>query len=104
MGFTYDGTVAGRLGIITNPRAMFGLSRRQTKNRRFTYEPRFYDPSRDERLKRRMRIERTRARPKTRQPQFIAVGLALLAVLYLYLNIDTIVERATGLSHLFFGG
>lgn len=83
---------------------MLGTSRRRPKHRRFSYEPRFYDPSKDERLKKRMRIERTRVRPKTKQPQFIAVGLGLLAALYLYLNIDSIVEGAAGLSHVFFGG
>ena len=80
------------------------LSRRRVQPRRFQYDPRFYNPEKDDRLKRRMRVERTRARPKTKQPQFIAVGLALLLALYLYLHIDTITERAAALGGLFFGG
>ena len=80
------------------------LSRRRVQPRRFQYDPRFYDPKKDERLKRRMRVERSRARPKTKQPQFIAVGLALLLALYLYLNIDTIAARVAAFGGAFFGG
>jgi hypothetical protein len=79
------------------------FSRRRVQPRRFNYEPRFYDPSKDDRLKRRMRAARPRERPKTKQPAFIAVGLGLLVVLYLYLNMDTLVERASALGGLFFG-
>ena len=80
------------------------MTRRRAQPRRFQYEPRFYDPTKDERLKRRIRIERTRVRPKTKQPQFIAVGLALLLALYLYLNIDGIAERVAAFGGAFFGG
>ncbi|MDX1420143.1 MAG: hypothetical protein R3181_09260 [Rubricoccaceae bacterium] len=80
------------------------LSRRRAQPRRFSYEPRFYDPKKDERLKRRMRVERNRARPKTKQPHFIAVGLGLVAALYLYLNIDEVVAGAAALGGALFGG
>jgi hypothetical protein len=80
------------------------FNRRRAQPRRFSYEPRFYDPKKDDRLKQRMRIERTRARPKTKQPQFIAVGLALVLALYLYLNIGDIAARVAAFGGAFFGG
>ena len=80
------------------------LTRRRAQPKRFQYAPRFYDSAKDDQIKRRMRTERRRVRPKTKQPQFIAVALALLAALYLYVNLDTIVERAAALGTLFFGG
>ncbi len=84
---------------------MFSQFRRQrAQPRKFSYEPRFFDPKKDERLKQRMRAGRNRARPKSKQPAFIAVGLGLLLALYLYLNIDTIVERAAAFGGMFFGG
>ena len=80
------------------------FSRQRAKPRQFSYEPRFYDPTKDDRIKRRMRAGRLRVRPKTKQPAFIAVGLALLLALYLYLNIDSIAERTAAFGGFFFGG
>ena len=80
------------------------FSRQRAKPRRFQYEPRFHDPAKDERVKRRMRAGRHRARPKTKQPAFIAVGLGLVLALYLYLNIDTLAERTAAFGSFFFGG
>ena len=80
------------------------FSRQRAQPRRFHYEPRFHDPTKDERLKRRMRVGRNRVRPKTKQPAFIAVGLGLLLALYLYLHIDTLVERTAAFAGFFFGG
>lgn len=55
---------------------MFG-SRRKPK--KFSYEPRYYDPEKDERLKRRMRMKSGGGRSKT--PHFIwLVGLLALGV------------------------
>ena len=84
---------------------MLGMNpRRRVQPRRFHYEPRFYDPSKDERVKRKMRVARTYARPKTKQPAFIAVALGLLLVLYLYLNIGELAERAAAFGGALFGG
>jgi hypothetical protein len=55
---------------------------KRTQNRRFSYEPRYYDPFKDESVKRRMRV-RSRAR-KSRGPA-VAVYLALLLILALYI-------------------
>ncbi len=84
---------------------MFSQFRRgRAKPRKFSYEPRFYDPTKDDRLKRRMRSARPRVRPKSMQPKFIAVGLGLVLALYLYVNIDSIAERAAAFGGFFFGG
>lgn len=77
---------------------------KRVRPRKFSYEPRFYDPSKDERLKRRMRVARPRVRQKSMQPTFIAVGLGLVLALYLYVNIDSIAERAAAFGGFFFGG
>jgi hypothetical protein len=79
---------------------------RLARPRGFNYEPRFYDPEADERRKRRLRFTRPsdRRQRKTKQPQFIAVGLALVVALYLFLNIETIIERVTAFGGWFFTG
>ncbi len=51
-------------------------SNRKAKPRQFSYEPRFYDPTRDDRLKHRMRIK-SRARHR-RSPLALLYFLALL--------------------------
>lgn len=60
-----------------------GLFRPGKKPRKFDYEPRFYDPSKDEDLKRRMRVQRkSRSR---RSPTSLLYLLALLLfTLYIY--------------------
>jgi hypothetical protein len=84
---------------------MLGMNaRRRVQPRRFHYDPRFYDPSKDERVKRKMRVERNRVRPKTKQPHFIAVGLGLVLALYLYLNIGDLTERVAAFGGALFGG
>lgn len=89
---------------------MLRIQARRPKPRRFSYEPRFYDPSKDDALRdgmrRRIRIERSNVRPtrRTRQPAFIAVGLLLVAVLYVYLHMDRVAEGAASMGRLFFGG
>lgn len=56
---------------------------RKAKNRRFSYEPRFYDPKKDEDLKRRMRIK-SRAR-RRRNPAGLLYFFALLIfAIYIY--------------------
>jgi hypothetical protein len=56
--------------------------RHRPKSRKFHYEPRFHDPSEEERKQRRVRFESKTRRGK--QPAFIAVAVALLLVLYVY--------------------
>lgn len=58
------------------------IPRHRPKARRFQYEPRFYDPSRDERMKRRIRFKSKTRRGK--QPAFIAVAVLLLIAFYIY--------------------
>ncbi len=56
---------------------------RKAKPRRFSYEPRYYDPTRDESLKRRMRI-RSRAR-RRRSPLGLLYFFAFLFfAIYIY--------------------
>ena len=85
---------------------MLTVGRRQSKPRGFHYEPRFHDPKEDERRKRAIRIQRTGASTfrKTKQPQFIAVGLGLVLALYLYVNADAIFGAAAAALASFAGG
>jgi hypothetical protein len=56
--------------------------RHRPKARKFNYEPRFYDPSEDEKKKERVRFDSKTRRGK--QPAFIAIAVLLLLVLYVY--------------------
>ena len=83
---------------------MLSIGRKQAKPRGYHYEPRFHDPKQDERKKRRVRIERPAGSlyRKTKQPQFIAIGLGLVLALYLYINAEAVFGGAVeGLSRLF---
>ena len=85
---------------------MLGLRSGHTrKPRGFGYQPRFYDPEAEERRKRQLRFTRPSERRsyKTKQPQFIAVGLGLVLAFYLYSNIGDIVERVTAFGGWFLG-
>ncbi|MEM6327369.1 MAG: hypothetical protein AAF791_09655 [Bacteroidota bacterium] len=85
---------------------MLSIGRKQRKPRGFHYEPRFHDAKADERKKRRIRIERPAGSlyRKTKQPQFIAIGLGLVLALYLYINAESIVGGTIeGISRLFGG-
>ena len=86
---------------------MLGLRSGHTpKPRGFAYEPRFYDPDAEARRKRQLAFVRPseRRQRKTKQPQFVAVGLGLVLAFYLFLNIEGIVERVTAFGGWFFGG
>lgn len=52
--------------------------------RRFTYEPRFWDPEKEEKIKRRIRVGRSTQRRKPKGAIYFAV--LLIIVLYMYLN------------------
>lgn len=86
---------------------MLGLRNGHTaRPRGFSYQPRFYDPEAEERRKRQLRFVRPSERRTrtTKQPQFIAVGLALVLAFYLFLNIEEITARVTSFGGWFFGG
>jgi hypothetical protein len=55
---------------------LFFPTRRAT-HRRFSYEPRHYDPSKDDRLRRRIRIQSRRHRKSSASVMFLALLLAL---------------------------
>lgn len=59
----------------------------RSKHRRFSYEPRFYDPKKDEDLRRRMRIK-SLSRRKRRNPAGILLFVILLAMaIFVYYQI-----------------
>lgn len=59
------------------------FQRRRVRPRRFDYEPRFYDPKRDDSLKRRMRIQRKARRRRSPLGLLYFMALLLFAV-YIY--------------------
>lgn len=61
----------------------FLFQNRRVRPRRFDYEPRFYDPKRDESLKRRMRIQSKARRRRSPLGLLYLVALLLFAV-YIY--------------------
>lgn len=83
---------------------MLNLNPRRLQPRRFHYEPRFYDPAKEERRRRRIRIAHEHARPKSKQPHFVLVAVGLVLAFLLYVNIEGIVERATAVGGALFGG
>lgn len=59
----------------------------RAKHRRFSYEPRYYDPKKDEDLRRRMRIK-SLSRRKRRNPAGIILFVLLLGMaLFIYFQI-----------------
>jgi len=61
------------------------LPGRRVKHRRFTYEPRFYDPKRDEKLKQRIRIQ---SRARRRRPAGLIYFVLLLAMaVFVYMKL-----------------
>lgn len=62
------------------------LFKNQRKPRYFSYEPRYYDPKREENIKNRMRIK-SHSRAKRRSPVGLIIFLMLLGfALYVYLS------------------
>jgi len=59
------------------------LGRRKVRPRSFSYEPRYYDPSRDEGIKRRMRI-RSRARRRRSPLDLLLFAALLFFAFYIY--------------------
>ncbi|MEM6782987.1 MAG: hypothetical protein AAF624_04545 [Bacteroidota bacterium] len=68
---------------------LFGnLGRRRAKPRSFNYQPRFHNPekeAREERLRRRIKMESNVRRGQ--QPKFIAVAVLLLLALFIYMQL-----------------
>ena len=65
---------------------MLGFGPNRTKKpRQFEYRPRYYDSTRDDRIKQRIRIESHRRRGK--QPAFIALAILLMIAIVVYLNL-----------------
>ena len=60
---------------------------RRVKHRRFSYEPRFYDPKREEGLKRRMRVGSRARRRRSPLGLLYFFGLLLFA-LYIYTSLS----------------
>lgn len=57
---------------------------RRAQPRRFDYEPRYYNPHKDESIKRRMRIQ-GHARARRRTSSFITLVVLLAMALYIYI-------------------
>ena len=57
------------------------LPGRRVRNKRFDYEPRFYDPKKDEKLKKRMRIQ---AHNRRRRSPMAIVYFLLLGAMAVY--------------------
>ncbi len=63
------------------------LPRARAKHRRFSYEPRYYDPKKDEDLRRRIRVK-SLSRRKRRNPAGIIIFAILFALaLFIYLQL-----------------
>ncbi len=59
----------------------------KAKHRRFSYEPRYYDPKKDEDLRRRMRIK-SLTRRKRRNPAGMILFVILLALaVFVYMQL-----------------
>lgn len=59
------------------------IPRRRAQNRRFSYEPRYYDPHKDESIKRRLRIMTRSRRRGSPVGAVVLIGLLVLAA-YIY--------------------
>lgn len=63
------------------------LPRARAKHRRFSYEPRYYDPKKEEDLRRRIRVK-SLSRRKRRNPAGIIIFAILFALaLFIYLQL-----------------
>ena len=56
---------------------------RRAQPRRFSYEPRYYKPEKDESIKRRMRVK-SASRSNRRKPNVIRIAILLVFALYIY--------------------
>lgn len=63
------------------------VSKRRKQPRRFSYEPRYYDPKRDDNIKRKMRI-RSRARRRNPAGNIVFLATLLFFALYIYYKMN----------------
>ena len=59
------------------------ISNRRSKPRRFDYEPRYYNPKKDESIKRRMRVQ-SRSRRRRDPSAVIYLAMLLIVALFIY--------------------
>jgi hypothetical protein len=69
------------------------IGRRVPKNRRFSYEPRYYDPKKEEREGRRIKFKRTRTRAQARSRSLIWLITLLFLIIYLILFFNQMRRR-----------
>lgn len=62
------------------------LSKKRSGNRRFEYEPRYYDLTKDDRLRRRMRITRKDV-PRGKKQSALTLAILFVLVLIIYLSV-----------------
>lgn len=62
------------------------LSGRRVRTKKFEYEPRYYDPSRDNRLRHRMQI-RSKSKPRGRRQSALTLGIIFILVMLIYLSV-----------------
>jgi hypothetical protein len=62
------------------------LPGRRASNRRFDYEPRYYDPKKEQDLKRRMQVGR-RAKRRRSPMGIVYAGILLVGALYFYFRL-----------------
>ena len=63
------------------------MFRRQIHNRRFSYEPRFYDPMREENLKQRLRIKSKTNKTRQSPMRFFIILALLIIAVYVFLSL-----------------
>lgn len=56
------------------------FSHRRRKPKKFGYEPRFYNPDKDDKIKRRMRVKRKKSRRRSPISLLYLLGLLALAI------------------------
>ena len=60
---------------------------KRVQHRRFEYEPRYYDPKREEDLKQRMRIKRKAVSRRQNPSRFLIILGLLIMALYIFLKL-----------------
>jgi len=63
-------------------------SRSRARNRKFDYEPRFYDPKKDENIKRRMRVQ-SKSRKRRKPSAIIPLIVMFLVLVWMWRYLPT---------------
>ena len=61
--------------------------RRHRENRRFSYEPRYYNPTHDENIKQRLRIKSSTYSGRQSPKRLLIILALLIMAVYLFLNL-----------------